>query len=255
MSLKKLSNITPAELKTKGVVSLADKPNVAASYGIGGLSPTALKLWFDQLSKLLADKINAIQNALSGDNAAEYIKLLLSGLDENNSAGEYSLQDLCKAFQNGKFAEYLQMYGSAAAQNLSSLQKIVNVFALDISTAKEAAEDAKNAAETAEKSRITATAVEYQEGTSGTSAPTGTWTQAIPAVQEGRFLWTRITITFATGNSAVFYSVGKCGQRGDDIYSFAIENGNLIQVKAAAADDNVEYGIDEFGYMHIKIKF
>ena len=58
MSLKKLTNITPAELKSKGVVSLADKPNAAASYGVGGLSPTALKLWFDQLSKLLADKIN-----------------------------------------------------------------------------------------------------------------------------------------------------------------------------------------------------
>ena len=29
MSLKKLSNITPAELKSKGVVSLADKPNAA----------------------------------------------------------------------------------------------------------------------------------------------------------------------------------------------------------------------------------
>ena len=78
MSLKKLSNITPAELKSKGVVSLADKPNAAASYGVGGLSPTALKLWFDQLSKLLADKINAIQDALSGDQAAEYIKLILT---------------------------------------------------------------------------------------------------------------------------------------------------------------------------------
>lgn len=255
MSLKKLSNITPAELKTKGVVSLADKPNVAASYGIGGLSPTALKLWFDQLSKLLADKINAIQNALSGDNAAEYIKLILTGLDDSNESGEYSLQDLCDAFKNGNFAEYLQAYGSAAAKNLSSLQTIINAFALDISTAKETAEDAKDAAETAENNRITATAVEYQEGTSGTSAPTGAWSSAIPAVQEGRYLWTRVTLTFASGSTAVFYSVGKCGQRGDDIYSFAIENGNLIQVKAAAADDNVEYGIDEFGYMHIKIKF
>ena len=131
MSLKKLSNITPAELKSKGVVSLADKPNAAASYGVGGLSPTALKLWFDQLSKLLADKINAIQDALSGDQAAEYIKLILTGLDDSNESGEYSLQDLCDAFKDGKFAEYLQLYGSAAAENLSSLQAIVNAFALD----------------------------------------------------------------------------------------------------------------------------
>ena len=215
MSLKKLTNITPAELKSKGVVSLADKPNAAASYGVGGLSPTALKLWFDQLSKLLADKINAIQDALSGDQAAEYIKLILTGLDDSNESGEYSLQDLCDAFKNGNFAEYLQAYGSAAAENLSSLQTIINTFALDISTAKETAEDAKDAAETAENNRIIETAVEYQEGTSGTSAPTGAWSSAIPAVQEGRYLWTRVTLTFASGSTAVFYSVGKIAARGD----------------------------------------
>ena len=244
MSLKKLSNITPAELKSKGVVSLADKPNAAASYGVGGLSPTALKLWFDQLSKLLADKINAIQDALSGDQAAEYIKLILTGLDDSNESGEYSLQDLCDAFKDGRFAEYL-----------SSLQAIVNAFALDISETKETADAAKEAAETAENNRITETAVEYQEGTSGTSAPTGAWSSAIPAVQEGRYLWTRVTLTFASGSTAVFYSVGKIGARGDDVYSFVIRDGNLIQVKASAADDNVQYGIDEFGYLSVKINF
>ena len=109
MSLKKLSNITPAELKSKGVVSLADKPNAAASYGVGGLSPTALKLWFDQLSKLLADKINAIQDALSGDNAAEYIKLILTGLASTNETGEFQKRKLCGVFagirirRSGKF--------------------------------------------------------------------------------------------------------------------------------------------------------
>ena len=147
MSLKKFTNITPAELKSKGVVSLADKPNTAASYGVGGLSPTALKLWFDQLSKLLADKINAIQDALSGENAAVYIKLILTGLDSTNETGEYSLQDLCDAFKNGNFAEYLQAYGSAAAENLSSLQTILNSFAVDISEAKELGQEAAESAE------------------------------------------------------------------------------------------------------------
>lgn len=255
MSLKKLANITPAELKSKGVVALADKPNAAASYGVGGLSPTALKLWFDQLSKLIADKINAIQDALSGDNAAEYIKLILTGLDDNNESGEYSLQDLCDAFKNGNFAEYLQVYGSAASENLSSLQTIINAFALDISTAKETAQEAKESAETAEKNSIASTAIEYQAGTNGTTAPTGTWSSVIPAVQEGRFLWTRVTLTFASGATAAFYSVGKIGERGDDVYSFVIRDGNLIQVKATAADDNVQYGIDDFGYLNVKINF
>lgn len=255
MSLKKLSNITPAELKSKGVVSLADKPNAAASYGVGGLSPTALKLWFDQLSKLLADKINAIQDALSGDNAAEYIKLILTGLDSTNETGEYSLQDLCNAFKDGKFAEYLQLYGSAAAENLSSLQAIVNAFALDISTAKETALDAKEAAESAENNGITSTAVDYQEGTSGTEPPTGSWKETIPVVQEGNFLWTRVTLTYVNGNTTVFYSVGKNGARGGDFCTFIIRDGNLIQVKASAADDNTQYSIDKYGYMSVKINF
>lgn len=56
MSLKKFTSILPSELKSKGVVSLADKPNTASSYGVGGLSPTNLKLWFDQLSTLLAER-------------------------------------------------------------------------------------------------------------------------------------------------------------------------------------------------------
>ena len=76
MSLKKLSNITPAELKSKGVVSLADKPNTAASYGVGGLSPTALKLWFDQLSKL--NFILRQQLLSSSDNIPLFYKIFIN---------------------------------------------------------------------------------------------------------------------------------------------------------------------------------
>ena len=68
-------------------------------------------------------------------------------------------------------------------------------------------------------------------------------------------MWTRVTLTFASGSTAVFYSVGKIGARGDDVYSFVIRDGNLIQVKASAEDDNVQYGIDEFGYFSVKINF
>lgn len=47
---------------------------------LGAWSPTSLKLWFDQLSTLLAEKINAIYDALSGESAAEYMPLMLDGL-------------------------------------------------------------------------------------------------------------------------------------------------------------------------------
>lgn len=54
----------------------------------------------------------------------------------------------------------------------------------------------------------------YQEHTSGTTAPTGTWSASPPSVTQGNYLWTRTTITFNTGNPVVFYSVSHAGQDG-----------------------------------------
>lgn len=237
MSLKKLSNITPAELKAKGVVSLADKPNAAASYGVGGLSPTALKLWFDQLSKLLADKINGIHDTLGGENAAEYIKLDLTGLDESNTAEEYSLKDLCESFKNGQFAAYLMLYAAASAQDKSSLQVIINNFAADISTTKEKAQNAAESAQSAANNTISTVVITYQESVSGTTPPTGEWGTVIPVVQEGNYLWTRVELVFAGGQSNTFYSVGKIGQKGDTgEQGIQGEKGDGLEIKKYYAD-------------------
>jgi len=140
MSLKRFVNITPAELKAKGVVALADKPNVVSPYGAGGMSSTALKLWFDQIGKFIAEKINVIQDALSGDDAASYVKLDLSGLDPESEKIEgfsYSLQDLCNACLNGKLAAYVLAYETPADDKLKSLQVILNSIAQKISNANE----------------------------------------------------------------------------------------------------------------------
>lgn len=237
MSLKKLSNITPAELKAKGVVSLADKPNAAASYGVGGLSPTALKLWFDQLSKLLADKINGIHDTLGGENAAEYIKLDLTGLDESNTAEEYSLKDLCESFKNGQFAAYLMLYAAASAQDKSSLQVIINNFAADISTTKEKAQNAAESAQSAANNTISTVVITYQESVSGTTPPTGEWGTVIPVVQEGNYLWTRVELVFAGGQSNTFYSVGKIGQKGNTgAQGIQGEKGDGLEIKKYYAD-------------------
>lgn len=143
MGLKKLTNITPAELKAKGVVSLADKPNIAASYGVGGLSPTSLKLWFDQIGTFVAEKINVIQDILSGESAAQYIRLNLTGLDGEDVTTEHSLQDLCDAFKDGRFCEYMLAYGSVSDSELKSLQAILYEIAQNISRNKELADTAQ----------------------------------------------------------------------------------------------------------------
>lgn len=136
MSLKKLVNITPAELKAKGVAALADRPNLTASYGVGGLSPTNLKLWFDQIGKFIAEKINLIQDVLSSDEAASYIKLNLTGLDAEKEAIEgfaYSLQDLADAFLDGKFIAWVLGKQNATAKELLPLQTILNNIAKSLS--------------------------------------------------------------------------------------------------------------------------
>lgn len=57
---------------------------------------------------------------------------------------------------------------------------------------------------------IASTVVEYQAGSSGTTAPTGTWSTAVPATSASApYLWTRVTYTYTDGSTPkVVYSVG-----------------------------------------------
>ena len=56
--------------------------------------------------------------------------------------------------------------------------------------------------------------VEYQESTSGTTAPTGTWSTSVPTVASGSYLWTRTTTSYTSGNPTISYSVSKMGADG-----------------------------------------
>ena len=61
---------------------------------------------------------------------------------------------------------------------------------------------------------VSSTAVTYKSSSNGTSAPTGTWSQSVPAVSAGNYLWTRTIITYTDGTSSTIYSVGKMGETG-----------------------------------------
>lgn len=126
--MKKLSNITKEQIKEKGVQALADRPNASSQYGQSGLTAAQLKLWFDKLATFLADKINDIQNAISGDEAGEYIKLKL------DAYGVDSLDALVAAFLNGDFAkDILKVFPSISAAQSVTLQTLLNNTALTIS--------------------------------------------------------------------------------------------------------------------------
>lgn len=58
---------------------------------------------------------------------------------------------------------------------------------------------------------VTGVTVEYIVSDSGTIVPSGSWSTTIPAVPQGKYLWTRSTTNFNTGNPAVSYSVTRMG--------------------------------------------
>ena len=62
---------------------------------------------------------------------------------------------------------------------------------------------------------VKSTAVTYNVHTSGTSAPTDTWTSTIPTVPEGQYLWTRTITTYTDNSTSTAYSVSKMGAKGD----------------------------------------
>ncbi|MCT4386391.1 phage tail spike protein [Lacticaseibacillus paracasei] len=61
---------------------------------------------------------------------------------------------------------------------------------------------------------IQSSIVTYQAGVSGTTAPTGVWSEAVPTVSPSQFLWSRTVLTMTDGSSSTTYSVGKIGDNG-----------------------------------------
>lgn len=63
---------------------------------------------------------------------------------------------------------------------------------------------------------ITSTSVTYQASTSGTTAPTGTWSATVPNVPNGQYLWTKTVVTYSDGEHTESYSVSYKGTNGID---------------------------------------
>ena len=58
---------------------------------------------------------------------------------------------------------------------------------------------------------VTGVTAEYIVSDSGTIVPSGSWSTTIPSVPQGKYLWTRSTTNFNTGDPAVSYSVSRMG--------------------------------------------
>ncbi len=81
---------------------------------------------------------------------------------------------------------------------------------------------------------ITKQEVTYQVGSSGTTAPTGNWSTAVPTTNPGQYLWTKTVVTYSDGKSTTSYSVsrnGSNGINGADALSMVIisSNGSIFK--------------------------
>ncbi len=58
---------------------------------------------------------------------------------------------------------------------------------------------------------------QYQVGSSGTTAPTGTWSTSIPALTDtNKYLWNKETYSYTDGTTSIFYKlIGQKGDKGD----------------------------------------
>lgn len=61
---------------------------------------------------------------------------------------------------------------------------------------------------------LTSQSVTYQASTSGNVIPSGNWQGSIPTVAQGAYLWTRVAMTFNSGNPIYAYSVSRMGLDG-----------------------------------------
>ena len=86
-------------------------------------------------------------------------------------------------------------------------------------------------------SSVTVSSIQYQAGTSATTAPTGTWSDSVVAVSEGNYLWTKTT--FSDGKIA--YGIAKQGQKGDkgdkgaDAYTVLLTNESHVFAGSVSA--------------------
>ena len=65
--------------------------------------------------------------------------------------------------------------------------------------------------DTGEPATLDSSSITYQVGDSGTVVPSGTWSNSVPVVAQGKYLWTRTSNTFNTGDPVVAYSVSRMG--------------------------------------------
>lgn len=93
---------------------------------------------------------------------------------------------------------------------------------------------------------VSKTEVTYQVSTSGTTAPTGTWSTIMPSCDQGQYLWTKTYVKYSDGKETTSYSVSYKGVDGEKFSWNLIKYGKGDVKKGFFKDFNkVENGYGE----------
>ena len=79
--------------------------------------------------------------------------------------------------------------------------------------------------ETGTSVKVSSTTITYAAGTNGTTPPSSGWSEKVPTVSAGQYLWGKTVVTYSDGKSTTTYSVsyqGTNGKPGDDGASVTI---------------------------------
>ena len=92
--------------------------------------------------------------------------------------------------------------------------------------------------DTGSPATLVSTEIVYQSSDSGTIIPSGNWSDSVPVVSQGKYLWTRTTSQFNTGDPIVAYSVARMGKDGAGSVSMInnVSPDSSGNVKLTAAD-------------------
>src|SRR5574344_397239 len=91
---------------------------------------------------------------------------------------------------------------------------------------------------------ISSQSVTYQSGTSGTTAPTGTWTTTVPTVAQGHYLWTKTVVTYSDASSTTAYSTSYIAIDGVDSTAITVSDPASTTPESGMAYNNTYYGIN-----------
>ena len=193
------------KLNTDGITTEAEQTDY------NSLNGSVIRAKSITASKIAVNDLFAFNATIAGFHITD--AALYSGAKSsatNGTRGIYLGKDGQMAIGDG--SHYIKYY----KQDDDSFKLAISAENVEFTSGKSLTEEMNTLTQTVEDLKsVDTSVVEYQVGTSGTTAPTGKWDLGVPTVASGQYLWTRTTITYSDGTSTILYSVSSMGEKGE----------------------------------------